>query len=281
MAKGITRTCGGDPVMTAIFSSKENLEIWNRMPEEAKKLLGENQNFLSSKEGATAELQKWANNNPAAKDLNANNRVVRPVDEANAKIVTLSGKTVYLDATNSVGSVVNSVLTDLDRLPKYRGISIGIERVGGGEKLPFASGTSGLPKDQWALVNDQKGALYEELITLPNGFSFIPKGRDVMLPLPKNTRIDKASDTEKIKQGLPHFAEGLNNQQPLPFIGYNATFKPTSASRVDTSSSVVDPGTSKVIQLLQLIYEKDMDVILNGKSVLDHFEKEMTRRSRV
>ena len=268
-------------VMTAIFSSKENLEIWNRMPEEAKKLLGENQNFLSSKEGATAELQKWANNNPAAKDLNANNRVVRPVDEANAKIVTLSGKTVYLDATNSVGSVVNSVLTDLDRLPKYRGISIGIERVGGGEKLPFASGTSGLPKDQWALVNDQKGALYEELITLPNGFSFIPKGRDVMLPLPKNTRIDKASDTEKIKQGLPHFAEGLNNQQPLPFIGYNATFKPTSASRVDTSSSVVDPGTSKVIQLLQLIYEKDMDVILNGKSVLDYFEKEMTRRSRV
>ena len=268
-------------VMTAIFSSKENLEIWNRMPEEAKKLLGENQNFLSSKEGATAELQKWANNNPAAKDLNANNRVVRPVDEANAKIVTLSGKTVYLDATNSVGSVVNSVLTDLDRLPKYRGISIGIERVGGGEKLPFASGTSGLPKDQWALVNDQKGALYEELITLPNGFSFIPKGRDVMLPLPKNTRIDKASDTEKIKRGLPHFAEGLNNQQPLPFIGYNATFKPTSVSKVDTSSSVLDPGTSKVIQLLQLIYEKDMDVILNGKSVLDYFEKEMTRRSRV
>ena len=180
---------------------------------------------------------------------------------------------------------MTSVLVDLDKLPKYRGISIGIERVGGGEKLPpgifNAKGTPGLPQDQWAIVNDQKGALYEELITLPNGFSFIPKGRDVMLPLPKNTRIDKASDTEKIKRGLPHFAEGLNNQQPLPFIGYNATFKPTSVSRVDTSSSVVDPGTSKVIKLLQLIYEKDMDVILNGKSVLDYFEKEMTRRSRV
>ena len=255
------------------------------MPEEAKKLLGDNQNFLASKEGAITELNKWAINNPPPKSLDANNNVGGPVDAANAKIVTLSGKTVYLYSDNQVADGVEAAKRKLAELPTYRGISIGIERVGGGEKLPpgifNAKGTPGLPQDQWALVNDQKGALYEELITLPNGFSFIPKGRDVMLPLPKNTRIDKASDTEKIKRGLPHFADGLNNQQPLPFIGYNATFKPTSVSRVDTSSSVLDPGTSKVIQLLQLIYEKDMDVILNGKSVLDYFEKEMTRRSRV
>ena len=247
--------------MSAIVGSKENLDIWLRMPEEAKKLLGDNQNFLSSKEGATAELQKWANNNPAAKDLNANNRVTGPVDAANAKIVTLSGKTVYLYSDNQVADGVEAAKRKLAELPTYRGISIGIERVGGGEKLPpgifNAKGTPGLPQDQWAIVNDQKGALYEELITLPNGFSFIPKGRDVMLPLPKNTRIDKASDTEKIKRGLPHFAEGLNNQQPLPFIGYNATFRKQDVSN-STNTKVIN--NSPVININNPVFNSEKDI---------------------
>ena len=167
---------------------------------------------------------------------------------------------VILDATNNVGSTVNDVLGDLNRLPKYRGISIGIERVGGGEQIAGlfnAKGTPGLPKDQWAIVNDQKGALYEELITLPNGFSFIPKGRDVMLPLPKNTRIDKASDTEKIKRGLPHFAEGLNNQQPLPFIGYNATFRKQDVSN-STNTKVIN--NSPVININNPVFNSEKDI---------------------
>lgn len=213
-------------VLSAIFSSAENLAIWNRIPEQEKKLLGDNINFLASKEGATAELQKWANNNPPAKNLDANNNVGSPVDAANTKIKTLSGRTITLDADNQVGSTVNSILWDLDRLPKYRGISIGIERVGGGEKLPFANGTPGLPQDQWAIINDQKGPLYEELVTPPGGKPFIiPNQRDVLIPLKKGTRIDKASETEKLRRGLPHFANGVNNQQPLPFVGYNATFR--------------------------------------------------------
>ncbi|GAA2821321.1 phage tail tape measure protein [Lactococcus raffinolactis] len=218
---------------------------------------------------AKENINKFNTTETPTKQLNAQDNTTVPATNAWEAINKIpNSKTTKLEAdTGGFTTSINNMINNLGSAAK--------------KALGFANGSPGLPFGQFALVNDQKGALYEELITLPNGFSFIPKGRDVMLPLPKNTRIDKASDTEKIKRGLPHFADGLNNQQPLPFIGYNATFKPTSVSRVDTSSSVLDPGTSKVIQLLQLIYEKDMDVILNGKSVLDYFEKEMTRRSRV
>lgn len=271
-------------LLNVIIGSQEAFDNYNRLEPDEKQFIADNKDLINKVLTGTGSVDEFNKYPVLMKMFNGVDATGQPVKFAKENINTFNqtkAQPIVLGAQNAAKTVIDDVLGDLDKLPKYRGISIGIERVGGGEKLPFASGTSGLPKDQWALVNDQKGALYEELITLPNGFSFIPKGRDVMLPLPKNTRIDRASDTEKIKRGLPHFADGLNNQQPLPFVGYNATFKPTSISRVDTPSSVLDPGTSKVIQLLQLIYEKDVDVILNGKSVLDYFEKEMTRRSRV
>ncbi|XHB95487.1 hypothetical protein AAFF39_00395 [Lactococcus garvieae] len=57
-----------------------------------------------------------------------------------------------------------------------------------------------------AVVNDQKGPTYKELITLPNGTSFIPQGRDVMLPLPKGSQVLKARETAKL---IPKYANGI------------------------------------------------------------------------
>ena len=57
-----------------------------------------------------------------------------------------------------------------------------------------------------ALVNDQKGGTYKELVTLPNGVSFIPQGRNVMLPLPRGSKVLPAGKT---KQLFPHYADGI------------------------------------------------------------------------
>lgn len=56
-----------------------------------------------------------------------------------------------------------------------------------------------------ATVNDQKGSLYKELITLPTGHSFIPEGRDVTMPLPRGTKILKASKTARMFPEIPKF----------------------------------------------------------------------------
>lgn len=281
-------------VMTAIFSSKENLEIWNRMPEEAKKLLGENQNFLSSKEGATAELQNWANNNPPAKDLNANNRVAGPVDAANAKIVTLSGKTVYLEATNNVGSTVNDVLGDLNRLPKYRGISIGIERVGGGEQISAlfdANGTNFHPGGDM-VVNDQKGGLYKEIVQFPGQQPFIPLGRNVYIPdAPIGTKVYKASRTKQIMQraGIPKYARGVGPQTiPSNFQIFKDMAR--AESGVDTNLNInVDNKEillklDDMLQTMMRLLAKDTDVYMDGGKVggiLDTINNKKQKRNNL
>lgn len=273
--------------MSAIVSSKENLDIWLRMPEEAKKLLGDNQNFLSSKEGATAELQNWANNNPPAKDLNANNRVAGPVDAANAKIVTLSGKTVYLDATNSVGSVVTSVLEDLDRLPKYRGISIGIERVGGGEQLAGLlneKGTNFHPGGDM-IVNDQKGGLYKEIVQFPGKQPFIPLGRNVYIPdAPIGTKVYRASRTKSIMQraGIPRYANGVGVPEDSKLIKNLRSIGDTQVKsdiKFNIDNSKVESRLDVMIRLFEELIEKDIIVTLDGEPVSKKLEQMIVRRN--
>ena len=275
-------------VMTAIFSSKENLDIWNRMPDEAKKLLGENQTFLSSKEGATAELQNCANNNPPAKDLNANNRVTGPVDAANTKIVTLSGKTVYLDATNSVGSVVTSVLEDLDRLPKYRGISIGIERVGGGEQLPpgiFNANGTNFHSGGDMIVNDQKGGLYKEIVQFPGKQPFIPLGRNVYIPdAPIGTKVYRASRTKSIMQraGIPRYANGVGIPEDSKLIKNLRSIGDTQVKsdiKLNIDNSKVESRLDVMIRLFEELIEKDIIVTLDGEPVSKKIEQMIVRRN--
>ena len=63
------------------------------------------------------------------------------------------------------------------------------------------------------IVNDQKGATYKELILPPNGKPFIPKGRNVMLPLQKGTKIMPAGQTEEFMKlmKMPRFAGGIGD----------------------------------------------------------------------
>lgn len=274
-------------VTTAIFSSKENLEIWNRMPEEAKKLLGDNQNFLSSKEGATAELQKWANNNPPAKDLNANNRVAGPVDAANAKIVTLSGKTVYLDATNNVGSTVNDVLGDLNRLPKYRGISIGIERVGGGEQISELLKEKGTNFHTGGdmIVNDQKGGLYKEIVQFPGQQPFIPLGRNVYIPdAPIGTKVYRASRTKSImhRAGIPRYANGVGIPEDSKLIKNLRSIGDVQAQadiRLNVDNSNLEIKLDAMIGLFKDLLKKDPVLIMDDEIVSKKIEQKIARRN--
>lgn len=71
--------------------------------------------------------------------------------------------------------------------------------------LGFAKGTNFHPGGL-ALVNDQKGPTYRELVTLPDGTSFIPQGRNVMLPLPRGSKVLPAGKT---KQLFPRYANGI------------------------------------------------------------------------
>lgn len=288
MPESIKKLLGDNSnVLASIFSSSENLAIWDRMPEQAKKLLGENSNFLASKEGATTELNNWANNNPPAKDLNANNRVAGPVDAANAKIVTLSGKTVYLDAANNVGSVVTSVLEDLDKLPKYRGISIGIDRVGGGEQISAlfdAKGTNFHPGGDM-VVNDQKGGLYKEIVQFPGQQPFIPLGRNVYIPdAPIGTKVYRASRTKSIMQraGIPRYANGVGIPEDSKIIKNLRSIGDVQAQadiRLNVDNSNLEVKLDAMIGLFKDLLKKDPVLIMDDEIVSKKIEQKIARRN--
>ena len=106
---------------------------------------------------------------------------------------------------NPIRNAVNSIID---------GVNWVIDSLGVGSKLShwgYARGSNGIPRDTFGVVNDQKGATYRELIVPPNGKPFIPKGRNVMLPLPKGTKILPANETKKFMKNMPHFKFGIGD----------------------------------------------------------------------
>lgn len=132
---------------------------------------------------------------------------------ANAVLTVIGGlasgmQKGIVGAINGVIKAVNWILEKfgLDGFDEWKVKEIKVGKV----KLPkFATGSNGLPFDTLGVVNDQKGSNYEEMIIPKKGKPFIPKGRDVVLPMEKGTQIIPANLTKQYKDSLPHFKKGF------------------------------------------------------------------------
>lgn len=105
-----------------------------------------------------------------------------------------------------IKKVINQVVDGLNWVLKEVGSSKRINQ--------YAKGSSGLPQDTIGVVNDQKGNTYREMIVPPHGKPFIPKGRNVTLPMEKGTKIMPAKQTKEFMdsmKNMPHFAKGIGS----------------------------------------------------------------------
>lgn len=77
----------------------------------------------------------------------------------------------------------------------------------------YASGTNGVARDSFGVVNDQPGNTYRELVQYPNGQTVIPKGRNVVLPMPKGTKVMPAGQTAALMgiTGVKKYKSGIGN----------------------------------------------------------------------
>lgn len=208
--------------LLAIYDTKQHLNEWNSMPDKVKRLLGDNSSFIQNESNAAAVLAAWNSASTVTKNLLARDLTRNPTMSAQAMINTLTGKTAPLNASDQTSSGVNSAAATIASLQgktaildaddsQARGVLNGFLSLPAAKTVQivakggnFAQGT---PYHQGGLatVNDQKGPTYRELISLPNGLKFIPQGRDITLPLPKGTKILKASKTAKY---IPKYANG-------------------------------------------------------------------------
>ena len=120
-------------------------------------------------------------------------------------------KGVAENAFSPIKKLVNGVISGVNWVLKAVGSKTRLGEWGG---IHFAKGSDGLQRDTLGIVNDQKGATYKELIVPPNGKPFIPKGRNVMLPLQKGTKIMPADETKLFMSSFskfPRFEGGIGD----------------------------------------------------------------------
>lgn len=147
-----------------------------------------------------------------------------------------------------------------------------------------------------ALVNDQKGPTYRELVTLPDGTSFIPQGRNVMLPLPRGSKVLPAGKT---KQLFPRYANGIGFENTRVAdvarrIGNLQSQSDTVVLTDHGDNSNINQALNKLIELVaentdnldklaarQIIIENYMDTERVGRSVAKSVTSEQERQESV
>ncbi len=238
--------------------------------------------------GSTASAQGKINNvnQKSVPGILASDLTGGPTSSAKGKINSVHGKSVTISAVDKASSVISNIAGWLGSL-RDKVINVTTRHTKNEKGTNFHPG--GL-----ALVNDQKGPTYRELITLPSGVSFIPQGRNVMLPLPRGSKVLPANKT---KQLFPRYANG---------IGFENTRVADVAQRIgnlqgNSDVAVIQNGGSdthrmigKIIDLIienthsierladrQVIIENYMDAERVGRSVAKSVTSEQERQESI
>ena len=158
---------------------------WNNTPSPVKPQLGDPTGAITAARQAIENQNAWNSTPSPIKGINAQDNTAGPVWSAQSNINSVQGKTVYIDVVRRM---------------------IG----GAAAAIGFKDGTD-YHEGGLAMVNDQSGTLYKEMVTLPDGSSFIPQGRNVILDLPRGSKVMRAGLTKNFMRelGIPNFADGV------------------------------------------------------------------------
>lgn len=238
--------------------------------------------------GSTASAQGKINNvnQKSIPGILASDLTGGPTSSAKNNLNSVRDKSVKVTAVDNASGVISNIASWLGSL-KDKVVNVVTHHTKNEKGTNFHPG--GL-----ALVNDQKGGTYRELITLPDGTSFIPKDRNVMLPLPRGSKVLPANKT---KQLFPRYANG---------IGFENTRVADVAQRIgnlqgNSDVAVIQNGDSdtrrmigKIIDLIienthsierladrQVIIENYMDTERVGRSVAKSVTGEQERQESI
>ena len=221
-------------------------------------------------------------------DINAMNKTQGEANAAsNAVNAVKQNSPIDINANNNTGGVISSVWNAISSLPAFKFIDIITRHF----TEQHAKGTDNHPGGL-AMVNDQRGTLYKELVTLPDGTSFIPEGRNVTLPLPPGTKVMKAGDTRTLmnRLGMPNYEKGIGfedtklshltrrirdiNTSSRSNERQNIAFSSIDSGRVsDSQSQVVSELVNlkaSVENLLGKLLEKDFNTYLDGQVIAEN-----------
>ncbi|MFS0927629.1 phage tail tape measure protein [Enterococcus durans] len=201
-------------LLAKIFTSKESFEAWKKIPDPVKRMLGDNVDILSKVKDGTISVDEYNKNVlPLLKQLFGDNSSLAGAISGAKSSIENYNENIFPNDKTAVGhdeasqaakdafEAFNIFQTKIpDKITK----TVSADFIG---PMPNAKGTNFHPGGK-ALVNDQKGPVYEEFVQLPNGRSFIPKGRNVVLDLPRGSKVLNATKTKRL---VPKYADGIGN----------------------------------------------------------------------
>lgn len=240
--------------------------------------------------GATGSAQGKINNvnQKSVPGILASDLTGGPTGSAKAKIASVHGKTVHISAVDRASGIISGIKGWIDSLHD-KVINVTTRHTKNEKGTNFHPG--GL-----ALVNDQKGGTYRELITLPDGTSFIPKDRNVMLPLPRGSKVLPANKT---KQLFPRYANGIGFENTRVAdvarrIGNLQNNSDVAVLTDHSDNSNINQALNKLIELIakntdsldklsarQIIIENYMDTERVGRSVAKSVTSEQERQGSI
>ena len=222
---------------------------WNSTPSPVKPQLGDPTGAITAARQAIENQNAWNSTPSPIKGINAQDNTAGPVWSAQSNINSVQGKTVYIDVVRRM---------------------IG----GAAAAIGFKDGTD-YHEGGLAMVNDQRNAVYKEMVTLPDGSSFIPDGRDVVLNLPRGSKVLRADRTKRLMKnlGFPRYATGVGIPEDAKFLREmkNASqqflFKETSTGNSYTGENIVAEIAilrASLEKILTAILEKPSETYLDG-----------------
>lgn len=240
--------------------------------------------------GATGSAQGKINNvnQKSVPGILASDLTGGPTSSAKNNLNSVRDKSVTVTAVDNASGVISNIASWLGSL-KDKVVNVVTHHTKNEKGTNFHPG--GL-----ALVNDQKGGTYRELITLPDGTSFIPKDRNVMLPLPRGSKVLPANKT---KQLFPRYANGIGFENTRVAdvarrIGNLQSQSNVAVLTDHSDNSNINQALNKLIELVaentdsldklaarQIIIENYMDAERVGRSVAKSVTSEQERQDSI
>ena len=205
------------------------------------------------------------------------------VSEVKSGVNGIQDKTVTINARDNASGVLSGIKSWIDSVTGNFFTNIFASK--------HAHGTNYHPGGL-AIVNDQRNSNYKEMVTLPNGRSFIPQGRDVLLPLPRGSKVLRADKTRRLmrEMGVPKYASGIGIPSDAKFLREieeaqrNITIQTTSAQNGQDTDKVVSEMRilrSSLEKILTAILNKDINAYLDSSKVTDIITKKQKENEKL
>ncbi|GEL67256.1 phage tail tape measure protein [Marinilactibacillus psychrotolerans] len=277
-------------LLNTVLNSETEYNRWLGLPEKDKKILGNNTDLLNKVLRSEQDYNDWKRLPEFEKELKVNNsKAVTPTENAINSLTDYKyfspGSAKNLNVNTNAPNTRNSLQRTKNTWGSIRSgtktFTTVFKTVGNAVKgfLGYEKGTNYHPGGP-AIVNDQVGSKFREMVSLPNGKAFIPSGRNVLLgDLPTGSKVFKASLTEKMFPGIPQYANGVGIPKDSTVIqNLNRVREATQQNQSINVNNDFSGLETLLRQMLNVISRQQPKIEMNFESYGDMDPREISQQ---